>query len=84
MLLVSNLLRDTLGGPVARDIAFRSAGTQADPILILSVERATVPVFATVRGGVHFYCRVGTSTLDFDPRETVTYVLRHWPGIERW
>lgn len=82
-LLVGNLLRDTLGGAAAGSVRFASAGTPTAPVLILTVDAAPRPIFADVRGAVHFYRRIGTSTIDFDPRETLEYVLQRWLGIDR-
>ena len=83
VLLLGNLAREALGGAIAASLSFRSATLNGTQVLVVSVEPSAAPVFATIRGKAHFYCRVGTATMDFDPRETLKYALQHWPGLDR-
>jgi predicted HTH transcriptional regulator len=78
-LLVSNLLRDTIGGDAAREVRFASGVLDGRSVLVLTVEPAVEPVFVSAAGQVRFYVRVGPTTVELNVRETVAYVRRHWP-----
>jgi hypothetical protein len=82
MLLVSNLLRDVIGGVAAREVRFASATVEAGAVLVLTVEPATRPVFAEIAKRPHFFVRIGPSTVDLDVREAVDYIQRRWPRNE--
>ncbi len=80
-LMVANMLRDRLGGSAAGRVSFNIVVRDGKPLLVLAMERAPRPVFARVRDADRFYRRIGTSTVEFDARETVEYVLQRWPDI---
>lgn len=77
--LVSNLLRDALGGAAARDVRFASTTVNARVVLALTVESADAPVFMKLNGKPHFMARIGPSTVELDVQESVEYIDRRWP-----
>jgi hypothetical protein len=77
-LLVSNLLREVLGGAAAREVQFASASSHAGAVLVLTVEPATGPVYTDFANKPHFFVRIGPSTLELDVREAVEYVEKRW------
>lgn len=83
LLVVSELLRSTLGGVAAGRVRFHTAGPATDPLLILEADPSPLPVFVAANGQVAFHVRLGTSSAEFNVREAVGYILEHWPGIDR-
>ena len=83
LLLVADLLRSSLGGGLAGVVSMAVVDVDGRSILALSTGPAPRPVFVKRGDRSVFFTRIGTSTPELDARETVEYVLAHWPALDR-